>query len=250
MNEHAPQVQVFPDRRAMGSAAAQAARQALNEILAGTSAARVVFAAAPSQVEFLASLVNMRDISWQRVVGFHMDEYFGLTPDAPQSFGNFLRIHVFGHLPFGRVEYMDSTTRDPDAECRRYASLVKQAPIDIVFMGIGENGHIAFNDPPVADFNDRLTVKIAELDERCRQQQVNDGCFPTIDAVPRRAMTLTIPALLSASKIIVVVPGPQKAQAVHDALRGPITTACPASVLRRHPDVQMFLDVHSASQLG
>jgi glucosamine-6-phosphate deaminase len=234
----------------MGAAAAQAVRSALHEILAIRPVARVVFAAAPSQVEFLDALVSMGDIPWQRVVGFHMDEYFGLPRDAPQSFGRFLRTHLFDRVPFGRVEYMDSTTTNPEAECRRYAGLITHSALDIVCMGIGENGHIAFNDPPVADFADRLTVKVATLDERCRQQQVNDGCFPAIADVPRQAMTLTIPAMLSASKIIAVVPGQQKAQAVRDALRGPIATTCPASALRWHPDVQVFLDVHSASLLG
>jgi glucosamine-6-phosphate deaminase len=250
MREREPQVNTFDTREEMGAAAAQAVHRVLGSVLKTRPVARVVFAAAPSQIEFLTACVAMKDVPWDRIVGLHMDEYFGLPRDAPQSFGVFLRTHLFGRVPFGRVEYMDSTTTDPETECQRYAGLISEAPVDLVCMGIGENGHIAFNDPPVADFADPLVVKIAELDERCRQQQVNDGCFPTIAEVPRRAMTLTIPALLSASKIVAVVPGPQKAQAVHDALRGPVTTSCPASVLRRHPDVQIFLDRQSASLLG
>lgn len=233
----------------MGQAAASAVRGALLDVLHVKPKVRVVFAAAPSQVEFLAALSLFNDIPWERVTGLHMDEYFGLAKDAPQSFGYFLRKHIFDLVPFGRIEYIDPTTMDPASECRRYADVLAQAPIDIMCMGIGENGHVAFNDPPVADFADPLTVKIAELDERCRLQQVNDGSFPSLADVPRRAITLTVPALLTAPKIFAVVPGPRKAQAVHDALRGPVSEACPASVLRTHPSVDLFLDDQSASLL-
>lgn len=243
-------VHVYPTRQEMGAAAARAVRQAILDVLVTEAEVRMVFAAAPSQLEFLAELIAFDDIPWQRVVGFHMDEYFGLAKDAPQSFGVFLRTHLFDRVPFGHVEYIDPTTETPSAECQRYAKLLKDQPIDIVCMGIGENGHIAFNDPPIADFADPLTVKIADLDDRCRQQQVNDGCFPTLQDVPRQAITLTIPALLSAPNAFVVVPGLQKAQAVKDALRGPISTACPASALRTHPHAELFLDVQSASMLG
>jgi glucosamine-6-phosphate deaminase len=234
----------------MGAAAAAFVRQSLLQVLTKKEQARVVFAAAPSQIEFLAALTQYQDIPWQRIIGLHMDEYFGLSREAPQSFGQFLRVHLFDKVPFGRVEYLNPTTADPALECERYAAVVKAGPVDLVCMGIGENGHIAFNDPPIADFADPLTVKIADLDEKCRQQQVNDGCFPTLADVPRQAMTLTVPALLSAPVISVVAPGPRKAQAVYDSLRGPIGTACPASLLRTHPFVEVFLDMHSASHLG
>jgi len=249
LNNHEVAVHVFSARERMGDAAGHAVRQALLEVLKNKPEARVVFAAAPSQVEFLAALVRFDEIPWRRVIGLHMDEYFGLAKNAPQSFGFFLRQHIFDRVLFGRVEYIDPTTVDPASECKRYAEVLKQAPIDIMCMGIGENGHIAFNDPPIADFADPLTVKIADLDERCRQQQVNDGSFPTLADVPRQAITLTIPALLTSPRIFVVVPGPRKAQAVHDALRGPISTACPASVLRTHPRVELFLDLQSAALL-
>jgi glucosamine-6-phosphate deaminase len=234
----------------MGAAAAAYVRQSLLQVFTKKTHARVVFAAAPSQIEFLAALTQYQDIPWQRVIGLHMDEYFGLSREAPQSFGQFLRMHLFDKVPFGRVEYLDPTTADPAVECERYAAIMKADPVDLVCMGIGENGHIAFNDPPIADSSDPLTVKIADLDDKCRQQQVNDGCFPTLADVPRQAMTLTVPALLSASIISVVAPGPRKAQAVFDALRGPIGTACPASLLRTHPSVEVFLDMQSASHLG
>jgi glucosamine-6-phosphate deaminase len=234
----------------MGASAADFVRRTLLQALTKKAQARVVFAAAPSQIEFLAALTKYEDIPWERVIGLHMDEYFGLSRDAPQSFGHFLRVHLFDKVPFGRVEYLDPTTADPAQECERYAAIVKADPIDLICMGIGENGHIAFNDPPIANVADPLTVKIANLDDMCRQQQVNDGCFPTLADVPRQAMTLTVPVLLSAPVISAVVPGPRKAKAVYDTLRGPISTGCPASLLRTHPYVEVFLDIQSASQLG
>ena len=242
-------VHVHATREEMGQAAAAAVRAAMLNVLRNKPKIRMIFAAAPSQNEFLAALVRLADIPWEKVIGLHMDEYFGLSKDAPQSFGVFLRKHLFDLVPFGRVEYMDATTTNPVAECARYAAVLAQSPVDIVCLGIGENGHLAFNDPPIADFADPLTVKVACLDEQCRLQQVNDGCFPSLAEVPKEALTLTVPALLSAPKIFGVVPGPRKAQAVHDALRGPISTACPASALRTHPDVELFLDTQSAALL-
>ncbi len=240
-----PVVRVFPSREEMGSAAAHAVSGAILFFLENQERVRMVFAAAPSQLEFLASLVCFQDIPWGRIEGFHMDEYLEIGR-APQSFGCFLQKHLFSRVKMGRVEYIDPDPSDAGEECRRYASLLKERPIDIVCMGIGENGHIAFNDPPVADFADPLAVKVVELDERCRQQQVNDGSFARAESVPRFAITLTIPCLLSARKIFVVVPGPRKARAVFAALRGPLTTACPASVMRTHKDIELFLDSASA----
>lgn len=250
MRSHESNVHIYATRNEMGAAAAASVRRELLGILEKKTAARVVFASAPSQLEFLAALIAFENIPWHRVVGFHMDEYFGIEVDAPQGFGFFLRKHLFDHVPIGRVEYIDPTTQNPAVECQRYATLLNEKPIDMVCMGIGENGHIAFNDPPIADFADPLTVKIADLDERCREQQVHDGSFAAIADVPRQAITLTIPALLSAPGIFAVVPGPRKAQAVYDAVRGPISTACPASVLRRHPHAEIFLDTQSAALLG
>lgn len=248
-NTQSVAVHVHATREEMGQAAAGAVRAAMLNMLRNQPRIRMIFAAAPSQNEFLAALVRFTDIPWERVIGLHMDEYFGLSKDAPQSFGEFLRKRLFDLVPFGRVEYMDPTTTDPVAECARYAAVLAQSRVDIVCLGIGENGHLAFNDPPIADFADPLTVKVAYLDERCRLQQVNDGCFPSLAEVPKEALTLTVPALLSAPKIFGVVPGQRKAQAVHDALRGPISTACPASALRTHLDVELFLDAQSASLL-
>ena len=240
-----PVVRVYGSREEMGSAAAHAVSGTIHSFLRGQEKVRMVFAAAPSQLEFLSSLVSFQDIPWGRVEGFHMDEYLGIG-SASQSFGRFLQKHLFYRVKMGRVEYIHPDPPDAEEECRRYAGMLDERPIDIVCMGIGENGHIAFNDPPVADFADPLRVKVVELDERCREQQVHDGGFPTMDKVPSHAITLTIPTLLSARKIFTVVPGPRKAEAVHCALRGPLTTACPASVMRTHDDIELFLDSASA----
>lgn len=208
----------------------------------------MVFAAAPSQNEFLKSLTQEK-IDWQRITAFHMDEYLGLESCAPQQFGNFLKARLFDVVQFGSVYYIDSGASDTRAECRRYAELLLKEPIDIVCMGIGENGHIAFNDPPVADFKDPEVVKVVELDEVCRQQQVNDGCFTSIDEVPAQAITLTIPVLMSAHFLSVVVPGKTKADAVEKTMRGPISEQCPASIIRTHADAVVFLDKDSAKKI-
>ena len=182
---------------------------------------------------------------------FHMDEYIGLAPDAPQGFANFLRAAIFTKVPFRSVNCLDGTaaSRDPAAECARYSQLLRRFPVDITCMGIGENGHIAFNDPPVADFDDPALVKPVALDEICRNQQVHDGCFATLDDVPTHALTLTVPALMHAAQVFCVVPAATKARAVRDTLLGDIRTACPASILRRHPAATLYLDADSASLL-
>jgi glucosamine-6-phosphate deaminase len=227
----------------MGQAAAADVAQALRDALRTKDIARVVFASAPSQNDMINALATAADIDWSRVTALHMDEYVGLPPGAPESFGTYLTQRLFDRVRPGRVELIDG---NGDDEARRYAELLAEAPIDIVCMGIGENGHIAFNDPEVADFADPLSVKMVELDERSRVQQVNDGCFPGISAVPTHAITLTIPALTSGRRLFCVVPGATKRDAVREALEGPITEACPASVLRRHPDCRLYLDADSA----
>jgi glucosamine-6-phosphate deaminase len=240
------QVQIYEDRARMGAAAAQLAIGALRRRLAHQQQVNVIFAAAPSQNEFLASLAQARDLDWSRVNAFHMDEYVGLPEDAPQGFGNFLKAAIFSRVPFASVHYLGGNAPDPAAECDRYAALLQEYPTDIVFMGIGENTHIAFNDPHVADFNDPYLVKVVDLDQACRQQQVNDGCFATIDQVPTHALTLTVPALMRAQEVFCVVPGPNKAQAVYHTLRGAIVDTYPATALRRHPRAMLFLDRQSA----
>lgn len=244
-------VRVFSDRAAMGAAAAADCAAAIRETLAKQARCRMIFAAAPSQSEVLAGLITAPGIDWPRVEAFHMDEYPELPAGAPQRFGRFLKERIFGLLPFGRVEYLApaalSSPKDFAAEAARYAALLGEAPVDIICLGIGENGHIAFNDPPVADFADPHTVKEVVLDEACRRQQVRDGCFPSFEAVPRRALTLTIPALFAGRRLFCVVPGPAKAAAVRCTLLGPVAISCPASVLRRHSACGLYLDKDSAS---
>lgn len=243
-------VAVYADRQRMGAAAGHAVAQRMKALIAEKGEVVVVFAAAPSQNEFLATLATEEGIAWGKVVAFHMDEYIGLPANAPQGFGNFLRRHLFDLVRPGTVHLLDGQAADAEAECRRYAALLRAHSVGIVCAGIGENGHLAFNDPPVADFEDPLDVKIVELDHACRMQQVHDGCFPDLASVPTHALTLTIPALMKARWIYTMVPGPTKAQAIEATLRGPIGTHCPATVLRRHANATLYLDRDSAALLS
>lgn len=240
-----PVIKVFDDRRTMGAAAAADVAAELRRRLAAQAGVRVVFAAAPSQQEMLDHLLLADGIDWSRVTAFHMDEYLGLPDRAPERFAEWLRAAVFDRLPFAAVHTIDPGA-DPEATAARYASLLGEAPIDVVCCGIGQNGHLAFNDPPVADFDDPLDVKVVELDDACRQQQVDDECFARLADVPRRAVTLTIPRLLRADRIFCVVPGALKREAVENALTAPLSPAHPATALRTHPDVTLYLDGESA----
>nr|WP_244606470.1 6-phosphogluconolactonase [Arsenicitalea aurantiaca] len=228
----------------MGAVAAGDIAAELRRRLAAQERVRMVFAAAPSQSEVLHALAAAPGIDWSRVVAFHMDEYIGLPPEAPQRFANWLDRNIFMKAPFGEVHRI-APGADPAETARAYAEKLGEAPIDIVQAGIGVNGHIAFNDPPVADFNDPLAVKIVDLDEACRQQQVDDDCFAAIADVPAQAITLTVPCLMAAHKIFCMVPSRAKRAAVDAALNGPIETACPASILRTHPDCTLYLDADS-----
>ena len=227
-------------REAMGAAAARQVAAWLRGVLEEQATANVIFAAAPSQNEFLSALVADTSIDWGRINGFHMDEYLGLDPQAPQLFGTFLKDNLFDKVRFREVFYIDSQALDPQRECDRYAALLQQ--VDVVCMGIGENAHIAFNDPPVADFHDPVLVKTVTLDEVCRQQQVNDGCFASLDLVPTTAITLTIPALMRARFISCVVPGVRKRQALEGTLTAPVSEKIPATILRTHPAAILFAD--------
>ena len=242
-------VKVYQTREEMGKAAAEEAAAAIRAAIAAKGEINMIFAAAPSQNEFLAHLIADKSIDFTKINAFHMDEYIGLPADAPQGFGNFLRERLFERVPFKSVNTIDSTAADPEAECRRYAALLQAHPCDIVCMGIGENGHIAFNDPHVADFGDKAAVKVVALDETCRQQQVNDGCFARLDDVPTHALTLTIPTLTAPEAVFCIVPAKTKANAVYAALRGGITEACPASILRRHANATLYCDADSAARV-
>lgn len=234
-------VRVYGDRETMGRAAGLDVARRIRDTLSRQDNVRMVFAAAPSQAGVLSTLAGEENIDWSRVTAFHMDEYAGLSRADPRSFGRFLGDALFDAVKPGVVHLIEGM-RDPAEECGRYTEVLLENPIDIVCLGIGENGHIAFNDPPVADFEDPQAMKPVELDEASRHQQVNDGMFPSIDDVPTHALTLTVPSLMSGAHLICAVPGATKRGAVECALRGPVTTDCPASVLRRHPDCVFYTD--------
>lgn len=241
-------VQVFADKDQLGAAAANYVAGVINDAIHARGQARVIFATGASQFEFLNHLIK-KPIAWSQVEAFHLDEYVGIPDTHPASFRKYLRDRLFDRVKPGVVHLLDGTAADLDQECRRYTHLLLEKDIDLACIGIGENGHIAFNDPPVADFHDPLWVKVVELDEACRKQQLGEGWFPTLDDVPRQALSLTVPAILRGRKISCVVPDQRKAEAVKNALQGPVRTACPASVLRTSTNVTLWLDIPAASEL-
>lgn len=245
-------VVVHEGRASMGRAAASEVARAVAARQAEAPFANVVFAAAPSQDEFLAALIAYHGIDWSRVIGFHMDEYLGLGPDHPASFRRYLNERLFRLAGLGpdRLRLIPGEESErPLRTALAYEDRLRAEPVDVVCAGIGENGHLAFNDPPVADFLDPVLVKVVRLDAACREQQLHDGCFDRIEEVPTHAFTLTVPALLAASTLTVVVPGPRKADAVLATVRGPIGEHCPATALRRHPGATLHLDRESARLL-
>ena len=242
-------VEIYDTRAEMGNAAARDIKAKIAQLLAEKREINMIFAAAPSQNEVLAALADDGQIEWNRVNAYHMDEYIGLSADAPQGFGNFLKAHIFGRAPFKSVHYIDCTASDPEKEAARYEKLLGDNPPDVVVMGIGENGHIAFNDPPVADFKDARGAKVVKLDEVCRNQQVHDGCFARLEEVPKYVITLTVPTLVSAPWLFCIVPAKTKANAVKECLTGEIGEHCPASVLRLQENAVLYLDKDSASLL-
>ncbi|HMK37800.1 MAG TPA: 6-phosphogluconolactonase [Bacteroidota bacterium] len=242
-------IRIYPDRGTLGAAAASVVGSKMRFLLSKQSAVRMVFAAAPSQNEFLSFLAEQHGIDWTRVTAFQMDEYLDLKGDAVQLFQHYLAERLFKRIALRVFHSIDPHPGKPEIECRRYSLLLQEAPLDIVCLGIGENGHIAFNDPHVADFDDPHLVKVVRLEERSRQQQVHDGCFHRLEDVPERAITLTIPALLSGRSLYCIVPGISKSEAVSMTVRGKIDVRCPASVLRRHADAFLFLDSDSSSRL-
>jgi glucosamine-6-phosphate deaminase len=240
-------VNVYANREQMGMAAAKDAAAQIQALLNTKEFINIIFAAAPSQNEMLFHLAANEEIDWSRVNAFHMDEYVGLHSTAPQRFGHFLDQAIFGKLPFHEVHYINGNASNPEEECSRYAALLEAHPVDLVCMGIGENTHIAFNDPHVADFNDASKVKLVALDEVSRMQQVHDGCFASVEEVPRMAITLTVPALMRAASIFCVVPGINKAMAVGHTINADISALYPSTALRLHENARLYLDVNSAS---
>jgi glucosamine-6-phosphate deaminase len=242
-------IEVHADRESLGRAAAARVSQALRDGVAATGRAAAIFASAPSQNEFLAALRADASIPWPAIAAFHLDEYVGLPQNHPASFRRFLRERLFDHVPVRVFHGLDGNAPEPEAECVRYAALLENEGPTLVVLGIGENGHLAFIDPPECDFFDARPVRVVSLDEACRAQQVHDGAFADPGAVPRRALSLTIPTLLRVPRAVAIVPGSAKRAAIHAAFDGPVTRACPASVLRRHPDASVFLDGDSAASL-
>jgi glucosamine-6-phosphate deaminase len=240
---------VYRTRQDLAQEAAHIARQYLREVLAKTGSASVILATGNSQIEFLEALASLGGVNWSVVTLFHMDEYLGIDASHPGSFRHYMRTRVEGRLNPKQFHYLEGDALLPLTECERYGELLSRQPIDLCCLGIGENGHLAFNDPPVAEFNDPHRVKLVKLDSLCRQQQVGEGHFPSLDAVPKYAFTLTIPMLCSAKRMLCIVPEGRKAGAVKQALHDPITTKCPASFLRRQEHCTLFLDSDSAALL-
>ena len=239
-------VKIYDTRAEMDATAGKEISDCIKTLLVEKEELNMIFAAAPSQNEVLEYLANDNTIPWEKINAFHMDEYVGIDKTAPQGFAMFLKNALFDKVPFKTVNTLDSTA-DPDKEAIRYSTLLKNNPVDIVCMGIGENGHIAFNDPHVADFNDSVLVKKVDLDDVCRMQQVHDGCFATLDDVPKYALTLTVPALAAGKYQFCVVPAATKANAVKNTVYGDINEKCPATILRTLDNAILYCDNDSGA---
>lgn len=241
-------VEIHKTRVDMGTSAGKYCANIIRKLQKEKKEINIMFAAAPSQSEMLAALINEEGINWGGIRSFHMDEYIGLNKNAPQCFGNFLYRELFAKIFCKEVYYINYECT-PEQQCLRYIQLLEKYSADIICMGIGENGHIAFNDPHEADFNDSKIVKIVNLDEKCRNQQVNDGCFKNIYEVPKQAITVTVPYFLNAKYLVCTVPAASKSDAVFKTVRGEISEKCPASIMRIHKNAVMFTDSDSGKRL-
>jgi len=241
-------VEVFHEVDQMGLAAADHVEKKLLDAIQLKGKANLILATGASQFSFLKAL-QQKDIDWQKIVVFHLDEYTGLSSSHPASFRRYLKERILDAVVPKQIYFLNGDNEDIDGEIFRYSEALKNHPIDVACIGIGENGHIAFNDPPVADFNDPQLVKLVELDGVCRNQQLGEGWFATLEEVPKEALTLTIPAIMNCKSISCVVPERRKAEAVYNTLYGEINTQCPASILRKHADTTLFLDDHAATKL-
>ena len=242
-------VKIFPNQETVAEAAAAETGTYLNRLLDKQPTARLILATGNSQILFLSRLIESKTVDWSRIELFHMDEYLGLPAGHGASFQRYMKERVESKAKPKAFHYLTGDALLPLDECRRYERLLTQAPIDLCCLGVGENGHLAFNDPPVADFEDPRQVKIVKLDAACKQQQVGEGHFPSLNAVPNYAFTLTIPALCAAKKIVCLAPEQRKSKAIRTALKDPISPKCPASILRRQSRATLFLDSESASLL-
>lgn len=243
-------IRIFADKTELGAAAAAAGAAAIRGALAGRGQATIILATGASQIEMLENLVEAPDIAWNHVTAFHLDEYIGLPASHRASFRRYLRERVAARVPkLQAFHYVDGDAADPAAETRRLGALIAKHSVDVAFIGIGENGHLAFNDPP-ADFDTNKPYLIVTLDEACRRQQMGEGWFATLEDVPRRAISMSVRRILASRKLVVTVPDRRKAEAVRNAVEGPVTNLVPASILRTHADCTLFLDRAAASSLS
>jgi len=242
-------VSIYQTNKAMGQAAAQEAAQIIQQAIVENGKASIIIATGNSQLTFLEALREIEGIEWSKVTIFHMDEYVGLAPGHTASFPAFLQKNILDHIP-APAAFHPVVAREGhlETDCAAYAELLRAHPADFCAMGIGENGHIAFNDPPFAEFNDPVWVKVVKMDVVSRKQQVGEGHFGGLDEVPTHAITLTIPALLAAKRVLCIVPEARKANAVYDTINGPITEDCPASIMRQKPHVHLYLDAEAAAK--
>jgi glucosamine-6-phosphate deaminase len=248
IEEQAMNVVVSDDKVQMGNNAATHAAEAIRQAVSERGVAAIVVATGASQFTVLSGLIQQADIDWRRVTGFHLDEYIGLPVSHPASFRGYLKQRFVDHVPLKVFHYIDGERQPAEAECQRLSELIAEQTIDVALVGIGENGHLAFNDPP-ADFQTEQPYLIVELDEACRRQQLGEGWFPTLEDVPKRAISMSIRQILKSRQIICSVPDERKAAAVAAALGGPVTPAVPASILQQHPATTIYLDRPAASLL-
>ena len=242
-------VKIYNTNKDMGQAAAEFSAGIIRDALHIKAEANIIVATGASQFTFYEALIRIRDLHWNKVNIFHLDEYVGMTDQHPASFRKYLKERFIEHIQPKDVFFLNGDAPNPTEEARRYASLLKKAEIDLACIGIGENGHIAFNDPPVADFNDPELVKIVELDLDCRKQQLGEGWFPSLEDVPSHALSLTVTGIIRARKISCVVPDERKSSAIYHTIHDKISEKCPATILRKHPNCTLFLDNPSAGKI-
>ena len=241
-------VRIYEQETEMGNASADFAAEYLNSIIGNRGSANLILATGTSQFSFLKALQN-KQLDWSKITVFHLDEYVGISDQHPASFRKYLKDRILDIVKPRKYYLIDGDAENILEKIAEYERLLKEYPIDLACIGIGENGHIAFNDPAMADFNDPHLVKMVELDKFCRMQQFNEGWFPSLEEVPKKAITLTITAIMNCKAIICTVPGVRKAEAVSRALNGAINTECPATILRNHPEAVLFLDNYSSTAI-
>ena len=241
-------ISIYSDPMTMGVAAAEFVKQKLTLTIKEKNAANMILATGASQFSFLEAL-QQKEIDWQKITVFHLDEYKGISGQHPASFRRYLKDRILNNVSPKKIYFLNGDAENIEKEMEGYSAELQKHPIDVACIGIGENGHIAFNDPPIADFDDPKLVKLAVLDDACRRQQLGEGWFPTLEDVPKEALTLTIPAIMCCKAISCVVPDERKAEAIHNTLYRPISTNYPASILRTHPNTRLFLDTKSATKI-